>query len=110
MASGSRGSNAAQHAELETQMGTLQIRVQPRASRNEIKGFSTEGVLSIRVTAPPRDGKANEVLIKLLAKELGVAPSGLQIVRGATSRNKVIDVVELSEKEIRQRLVADSRA
>jgi len=46
----------------------------------------------IYVTAAPEDGKANEAVIKLLAKNLGVAKSSLTIMRGHTSRDKVIKI------------------
>ncbi len=60
-------------------MGDLSVRLQPRAKRNEIVGWR-DGVLLVRVTAPPVDGKANAALCKLLAKALGVAPSTVAVV------------------------------
>lgn len=82
-------------------MAQLHIRVQPKASRNEICDFGADGLLKVRVTAPPTDGKANEAVIKLLAKMLRTAPSSIQIVRGANSRDKTLEVPELSAHEIR---------
>ena len=84
-------------------MAQLNIRVQPRASRNEIGELSEDGVLRVRVTAPPTDGKANEAVVKLLAKHIGIAPSALTITRGGTSRNKVIEVEGLTDDELKQR-------
>lgn len=72
-------------------MGDLNIRLQPRARRNEIVGVR-DGALVVRVTAPPVDGKANGALCKLLAKALGVAPSTVAVVRGQSSRDKVVRV------------------
>ena len=90
-------------------MALLNIRVQPRASRNEIVP-SPGGevpleslVLKVRVTAAPTDGEANDAVLRLLAKHLGVARSTLTLVRGGTSRSKVIEVAGLSDAELRQR-------
>lgn len=63
------------------------LKVVPRAGRDAIE--ETESGLQVRVTAAPEDGKANRAVQKLLAKALGVAPSRLELVRGATSREKV---------------------
>lgn len=68
----------------------IAVRVTPGASRNAIT--VAEGLISVRVTAPPQDGKANEAVRKLLAKSLGLAKSRLTLVRGATSRDKVFRV------------------
>lgn len=85
-------------------MALLHIHVQPKASRNEIGEMLEDGLLKVRVTAPPEDGKANVAVIKLLAKRLTIAPSALEIVRGHTSRNKAIEIAELSDAELKQRL------
>lgn len=63
------------------------VRVTPRAKRNEVGGI-VNGMLQIRTTAPPADGKANKAVIKLLAAYLGVAPSRVTLLRGTASRNK----------------------
>lgn len=64
----------------------LDVRVQPRAARD---AFALEDDrLRIRTTAPPVDGAANEHLCRWLAKEFGVAPSRVSLVRGTTSREK----------------------
>jgi len=69
---------------------TLTVKVQPRSSR---KGLAVVGdVLKVNLTAPPADGAANEQLIELLSKELGVRKSAIRIVKGASSRNKLIVV------------------
>ena len=70
---------------------TLEVRVQPRASRAEISGVEGE-VLKIRLTAPPADGEANKQLIALLSKVLKVAKSNIRIKRGETARLKLIQV------------------
>ena len=67
------------------------IRLQPRASKNEIAGLHG-GSLKIRLTAPPVDGLANEALIGFLSDELGVARRNVCIVSGHTSRTKVVEI------------------
>ena len=69
----------------------IEVRVQPRASSNEIVGFR-EGVLRVRLQAPPVDGAANEALVELLADELGVPRRCISIASGFGSRNKVVEV------------------
>lgn len=65
----------------------IAIRVTPRARRNTITVEG--GVIRIHVTAVPEDGKANQAVVKLLARALGVAKSRLTLLRGATSRDKL---------------------
>ena len=66
---------------------TLRLKVQPRASKNEI-GQPLGDELRVKVTAPPVDAAANEALIKLLADTLDWPRSKIQLVRGHTSRHK----------------------
>ena len=54
--------------------------------------------------AAPVDGAANAALIQLLAKQLGLSKSKISLVAGATSRNKIIEILELSPDEIKSRL------
>ncbi len=65
----------------------VSVRVTPRARRNEVGGVAN-GMLQVRTTAPPADGKANQAVIKLLAEFIGVAPSRITLLRGTASRNK----------------------
>ena len=69
----------------------IEVRVQPRASRNEIVGYR-DGVLRVRLQAPPVDGAANEALVRFLADEFGVPRRHIRIVLGRGSRNKVVEV------------------
>ena len=74
---------------------TIQVRVTPKAKMEQIKAdTSADGnpLYRVYVTAAPEDGKANKAVIKLLAKELGVAKSSLSVIRGETARNKVIAI------------------
>lgn len=69
----------------------IDLRVQPRASRDEIVGAQGER-LKVRITAPPVDGKANTHLLKYLAKAFGVPRSSVRLVRGETGREKTIAI------------------
>ncbi len=66
------------------------VRATPNAGREQVTLDGTRFV--IRVTVTPEDGKANKAVTKLLAKALGIAPSRLTLIRGATSRDKVFRV------------------
>ena len=81
----------------------LNIKVIPRAKRNEIAGLR-EGELTIRLTAPPVEGAANEALLKFLAEALRIRRPDITLVSGARSRHKVIAVSGLSEAELSSRL------
>jgi uncharacterized protein (TIGR00251 family) len=70
---------------------TLRVRVQPRASREGLGG-ERDGALVVSLTAPPVEGKANEALVRLLGRTLGVPPSAVRVVRGATGRDKRVAV------------------
>lgn len=65
----------------------LFVRVQPKASRDEWSEVQ-EARVRIRITAPPVDGKANQHLVKFIAKTFGVAKSNVTIINGETGRNK----------------------
>jgi uncharacterized protein (TIGR00251 family) len=86
----------------------MRVRVQPRASKDALGG-EREGVLVVRLTAPPVDGAANEALVRFLGKTLAVAPSALRVVTGATARNKVVAVSGLDAATVRARLSRLSR-
>ena len=70
---------------------TFQIRVQPRAKRNAVTKLP-DGSLKVYVTAPPEDGRANDAVVETIAEWLGVKRRQVEIIRGATSRNKVVRV------------------
>jgi uncharacterized protein (TIGR00251 family) len=78
---------------------TLAVRVQPRARREEIVGMR-HGVLIVRVSAPPVDGRANRALCALIAKAAGVAPSAVSVIRGAGVREKIVRVDGLEHNEL----------
>ena len=67
----------------------LKVRVQPGSSRNEIDA-RRGGLIVVRVTAPPVDGKANKAACKLLAEKCGIPPSRVEVIRGGSGREKVV--------------------
>jgi uncharacterized protein (TIGR00251 family) len=71
------------------------VRVQPRASRDEIVG-EYQGGLKIRLTAPPVDDRANEALRKLLASRLNVPLAAVRIAAGEHSRTKRVEILGVS--------------
>jgi uncharacterized protein (TIGR00251 family) len=86
-------------------MGRLEVRVQPRAPRDEIAG-ERDGRLVVRVTAPPVDGRANDAVRKLLAKRLGVARGRVTVVRGEAGRDKLVEVEGLDDADVLRRALA----
>jgi uncharacterized protein len=82
----------------------LHVRLQPRARRDEVVGERGDLVV-IRVTAPPVDGKANAALCGLVARAAGVASSRVAVVRGQTSRDKVVRVEGIEEAALRAALL-----
>jgi uncharacterized protein (TIGR00251 family) len=80
---------------LESGAIRFSVRVQPRASKDEFAGLRN-GVLRIRLRAPPVEGAANEALVRFLADQLGVARRHVRIVSGISSRNKVIEVDDVA--------------
>ena len=71
----------------------------------EWEGAGGEGErLRVRLTAAPVDGAANEALVALLAERLGLPKRQVMVVRGATSRQKVVEVVGLNLEDVKRRL------
>jgi len=77
----------------------LKVRLQPRASRDRIVGYDSEGRLRIKVTAPPVGGAANLRLIELLSKWLGISKSKISIISGEKKRDKILHVEGTPKKE-----------
>ncbi len=82
----------------------LRLRVQPRASRDEIVGWREPGILSLRVTAPPVEGEANRAVGALLARALGLPASAVVVVRGERGRDKLVRISGLTAAEVHDRL------
>ncbi len=84
---------------------SLAVKLQPRAPANGIVAHDgTSPELRVKVTAPPVDAAANEALLRLLADTLNCPRGQVQIVRGQTSRHKVVKVYGLSAATVLERL------
>lgn len=79
---------------LADEQGRLAIRATPnaRADAVQLPEPGAPPVLAIRTTATPEDGKANDVIMALLAEALGIPKSALTLLRGATSRDKLVHI------------------
>jgi uncharacterized protein (TIGR00251 family) len=83
----------------------LAVKLQPRASANEIVPPGGAGEeLRIRVSAPPVDAAANEALLRLLAERLNCARSRVELARGHKSRHKVVKLHGFTPQEVLKRL------
>jgi hypothetical protein len=77
----------------------LQVRVQPRSSRDAVGG-EWNGALRIRLTAPPADGRANEACRRLLAEQLNIPLSAVRILAGERSRTKRIALDGVTAEQV----------
>jgi uncharacterized protein len=87
----------------------LLVRLQPRAKRDEIVG-ERGGAVVIRVAAPPVDGKANAALCAFVAARAGVPKSAVNVVRGRTSRDKIVRVEGVESAALRGALDLPERS
>jgi len=91
---------------------SIRISLTPKAGANSIDGIAPgpDGpVLKVRITAVPEKGKANKALIKLLAKQTGVASGRLQVVSGMTSRKKCL-MISAGDEDLLSQLVEWSKS
>jgi uncharacterized protein (TIGR00251 family) len=77
--------------EIHSRAATFGVLAQPRASRSAVAG-EHDGLLKVRLAAPPVDGAANEELMRLLAEFFGVPRREIEILGGASGRRKVIRI------------------
>ena len=82
----------------------FKVYLQPKASKNEIVGSYRDGI-KVKITAPPVEGKANEALIRFLAKELGVSPSCIEITRGQHFREKTLKISGNVDQELLKKIL-----
>jgi uncharacterized protein (TIGR00251 family) len=80
----------------------INVRVIPRSGRNTLEW--EEGTIRARLTAPPVDGAANAALISLLAERLALPKRNIEIVRGATGRQKIVEIAGLTLEEIEKKI------
>lgn len=89
-------------------MARLPVRLTPGAASDRIDGWDVDAegrpVLKVRVRARPIEGEANEALLLLLAKALGLSRSSVSLARGGQSRLKMIEVEGLDSADLRTRL------
>lgn len=81
----------------------LGVQVQPRSSRNQVVG-EQDGCLKVKLTAPPVEGEANQALINFLAQVLAIPKKSICIVKGESSRHKLVDIHGLSVSAFLDRL------
>jgi uncharacterized protein YggU (UPF0235/DUF167 family) len=86
----------------------IAVRVTPRARADEIVG-ERGGLLLVRVSAAPEDGRANAALCRLLAKRAGVGVRFVSVVRGAGSREKIVRVDGISAEGLRLALKLEAK-
>lgn len=89
---------------MSTPVCRLSLKITPGAPRDEVLGELGDAV-RVKLRAPPVDGKANEALIRFLAKMLGLHASALRLVAGATARRKVVEITGLALEEARRRVL-----
>jgi len=70
----------------------IYVKVSPRSSKNEVTKIS-EGEYKVKLTAPPVDGQANDMLIKVLAGHFGVRKSSLTIIGGKSAKTKIVEIL-----------------
>ncbi|MFC1925300.1 DUF167 domain-containing protein [Chloroflexota bacterium] len=86
-------------AMVEKEQVKITVQVQPNSSRNELLGFR-DGVLHVKIAAPPVKGKANQELIAFMGDILGVRKSNLNIEKGITSKRKLIGITGLTQSQV----------
>lgn len=84
----------------------MAVRVTPRASQNKIMELLSDGTVKVHIAAPPVDDEANAELLKFLANVLGVPKSRLEIVAGASGRDKLISVLDMDAATAHKRILA----
>jgi len=80
----------------------ISVRVIPRSSKNGIEW--EQGKLKVHLAAPPVDGAANVALVALLAEQLGLPKRHISIVRGASSRQKTVEITGVTPENLEQKL------
>lgn len=84
----------------------LAVRVTPRASRNKIIEVQQDGTVKVHIAAAPVDDQANKELVKFMSEVLGVPKSRIDIVAGATGRDKLIAVLDMDADMLYRRILA----
>jgi len=82
----------------------LKLRVIPKSRADEIVGMREDGALHLRVTAPPHEGRANEAVLRLLSRALGLPSGAVRLKGGATSKDKWVELDGIDAEELKRRL------
>jgi len=85
----------------------LTVNVKPR-SREDKLILEPDGTITLRIVAPPVEGKANRMVVRFLAKRLGKSHSEVRIVAGLQSNVKVVEIANMSKAEISKQLAGNS--
>ncbi len=88
---------------MKEDQATIVVQVQPNASQNRMARFE-DGVLHLRIAAPPVKGKANQELLRFLSDILEISQTSLTIEKGLTSKRKVIAVTGLTQQQVTELL------
>ena len=88
---------------MKEEQATIVVQVQPNASQNRVARFE-DGVLHLRIAAPPVKGKANRELLRFLSDILEISQTSLTIEKGLTSKRKVIAVTGLTQQQVTELL------
>ena len=83
----------------------LKVYLQPRSSKNEIVGPYRDGI-KVKVTDPPAKGKANEALLRLLANELQISVSSIEIIKGHHSRQKTLRIPNANALTLKRKSIS----
>ncbi len=81
----------------------IEVYIQPRASKTELAG-THDGVIKIRIAAPPVENAANRALISFIAQHLGIAKNRVRVVSGGTNRRKLLEIDGVTAHLIAARL------
>ena len=94
---------AQENAQVKEEKTTIVVQVQPKSARNRVTGFEN-GVLYVKIAAPPVKGEANRELVRFLSDILGVAKSNITIEKGLTSKRKVVGIRGIRQEEVFKQL------
>ena len=80
----------------------LLVHIQPNSSRNQVTSF-TDGILKVKIAAPPVEGKANRKLVEFLSDVLDIARGDIKIKSGLTGKHKTLAIFNVSPEELKER-------
>jgi uncharacterized protein (TIGR00251 family) len=81
----------------------IPLKVIPNAPKSEVVGWRGDA-LTVKLTAPPLEGRANRELTRFLAEVLGVSPADITLLQGETARHKLVHVAGITAAEAQARL------